>query len=80
MTFGNNLQDQVPAIVDYISDGIHSLNQFRNFVRDISHLERDYAQKLDNIAKKYKTAATKKQLESLNTEDNEWIILQVRHL
>ncbi|KAI9303643.1 hypothetical protein BJ944DRAFT_256666 [Cunninghamella echinulata] len=72
MTFGNDLQDQVPAIVDYISDGIHSLNQFRNFVRDISHLERDYAQKLDNIAKKYKTAATKKQSESLNTEDNEW--------
>ncbi|CAO3624271.1 unnamed protein product [Cunninghamella blakesleeana] len=71
MTFGNNLQDQVPAIVDYISDGIHSLNQFRNFVRDMSHLERDYAQKLENIAKKYKTAA-KKQVDSVGVEDSEW--------
>ncbi|KAI8337306.1 hypothetical protein BC941DRAFT_353177 [Chlamydoabsidia padenii] len=71
MTFGNDLQDQIPAIVDYVGDGIQSLNQFRNFVRDKSHLERDYAQKLENLAKKYKAAATKK-LPDNTTDDIEW--------
>ncbi|ORX50447.1 SH3-domain-containing protein [Hesseltinella vesiculosa] len=72
MTFGNDLQDQIPTIVDYVTDGIQSLNQFRSFVRDRSQLERDYAQKLENIARKYKIATTKKQGEVPNADDNEW--------
>lgn len=63
------IQDQIPAIVDYVGDGIQSMNQFRNFVRDRSHLERDYAQKLENMAKKYKVAASKRLPDS---DDTEW--------
>ncbi|KAI8078836.1 uncharacterized protein BX664DRAFT_380965 [Halteromyces radiatus] len=74
MTFGNDLQDQIPAINDYVGEGLQSLNQFRNFVRDKSHLEREYAQKMEHLAKKYKTA--KKQTLDTTTistnDDMEW--------
>ncbi|KAI8073147.1 hypothetical protein BC940DRAFT_290652 [Gongronella butleri] len=72
MTFGNDLPDQIPAIVDYVSDGISSLSQFRSFVRDRSQLERDYAQKLENIARRYRLATTKKQGDIAAGDDSEW--------
>ncbi|KAG2195795.1 hypothetical protein INT46_003437 [Mucor plumbeus] len=55
MTFGTDLKDQVPSILKYVGDGIHSLTQFRNFIKERSSIEREYAQKLDNLSRKYKT-------------------------
>lgn len=48
-------KDQVPSILKYVGDGIHSLTQFRNFIKERSSIEREYAQKLDNLSRKYKT-------------------------
>ncbi|RCH91684.1 hypothetical protein CU098_007902, partial [Rhizopus stolonifer] len=54
MTFGTDLKDQVPSILDYVGQGITSLSQFRAFIKEKSHIEREYAQKLENLTKKYK--------------------------
>ncbi|KAI7852598.1 hypothetical protein BDC45DRAFT_607176 [Circinella umbellata] len=70
MSFGTNLKCQIPAIVDYISDGIQQLQQFRNFVRDRSQIEKDYAQKLENLAKKYSPSS--KNAEVNMNEDADW--------
>lgn len=48
-------KDQVPSILKYVGDGIHSLTQFRNFIKERSSIEREYAQKLDTLSRKYKT-------------------------
>ncbi|KAI9492598.1 hypothetical protein BDB00DRAFT_827311 [Zychaea mexicana] len=73
MSFGTDLKCQVPAIVDYISDGIQQLNQFRNFVRDRSQIEKDYAQKLDNLARKYAPSVKNNNAEQATMgEDAEW--------
>ncbi|KAI8144182.1 hypothetical protein BJV82DRAFT_608592 [Fennellomyces sp. T-0311] len=70
MAFGTELKCQIPAIVDYVGDGVQQLTQFRNFVRDRSQIERDYAQKLDNLARKY--ASTARNNETTNGDDTEW--------
>ncbi|KAI9357879.1 hypothetical protein BD770DRAFT_420032 [Pilaira anomala] len=56
MTFGADLKDQIPSILTYVGDGIQSLTQFRNFIKDKSSIEREYAQKLENLTKKYKSS------------------------
>lgn len=55
-------QPQVTAILDHVGEGIQELHRFRAFVKERSQIEKDYAQKLENLAKKY----TKK----LDAEDN----------
>ncbi|KAI7865233.1 hypothetical protein BDF14DRAFT_1875630 [Spinellus fusiger] len=55
MTFSTHLQNHTPVILDYVGDGIQSLQQFRSFVKDKSHLDRDYGQKLESLTKKYRT-------------------------
>lgn len=59
MTFGTDLKDQIPNILTYVGDGIQTLTQFRNFIKDKSNIEREYAQKLDNLARKYKSHGKK---------------------
>ncbi|KAI9250039.1 hypothetical protein BY458DRAFT_34648 [Sporodiniella umbellata] len=54
MSFGIELKEQVPAILDYVGQGITSLSQFRLFIKEKSHLDREYAQKLENLTKKHK--------------------------
>ncbi|KAI9268257.1 hypothetical protein BDA99DRAFT_505321 [Phascolomyces articulosus] len=70
MSFGTDLKCQIPAIVDYLSDGIQQLTQFRNFVRDRSQIEKDYAQKLENLARKYSPSSPKNEV-NMN-DDTEW--------
>ncbi|KAI8971438.1 hypothetical protein BDF20DRAFT_679072 [Mycotypha africana] len=55
MTFGTDLKDQIPLIVKYVGDGIESLHQFRSFLKERSNIEREYAQKLEQLSKKYKS-------------------------
>ncbi|CEP09015.1 hypothetical protein [Parasitella parasitica] len=70
MTFGTDLKDQVPSILKYVSDGIHSLTQFRNFLKERSSIEREYAQKLDALSRKYKS--TNKKTSSTTDQQDEW--------
>ena len=80
--YDTNEKCQVPAIVDYISDGIQQLQQFRNFVRDRSQIEKDYAQKLENLAKKYSPSAKNAEV-NMNDDadwtsaDSRWIFLSL---
>ncbi|KAI8877427.1 hypothetical protein K501DRAFT_278482 [Backusella circina FSU 941] len=70
MTFGTELKDQVPTILSHVGDGIHSLSQFRNFIKDKNAIEREYAQKLEHLTRKYKSASKQKLAE--NTTQDEW--------
>ncbi|KAI9480354.1 MAG: hypothetical protein EXX96DRAFT_481652 [Benjaminiella poitrasii] len=76
MTFGSDLKDQIPSILKYVGDGIQSLHQFRNFIKDRSTIERDYAQKLESLTRKYKTGHTRRFIHtSSNSADghqDEW--------
>ncbi|KAI7894598.1 uncharacterized protein EV154DRAFT_542366 [Mucor mucedo] len=70
MTFGTDLKDQIPSILNYVGDGIHSLTQFRNFIKDKTSIEREYAQKLENLTKKYKS--NKKIVSTPGEQQDEW--------
>ncbi|KAI7902151.1 uncharacterized protein BX663DRAFT_436127 [Cokeromyces recurvatus] len=78
MTFGTDLKDQIPSIVKYVGDGIQSLYQFRNFIRDRATIEREYAQKLESLTKKYKTGQTSRRFmpgnggELHHQEEKDW--------
>ncbi|KAI9273305.1 hypothetical protein EDC94DRAFT_644570 [Helicostylum pulchrum] len=73
MTFGSDLKDQIPSILTYVGDGIHSLTQFRSFIKDKSSIEREYAQKLDNLTRKYKSNTNKKNISTPgDTQQDEW--------
>ncbi|KAI8370561.1 uncharacterized protein BYT42DRAFT_582860 [Radiomyces spectabilis] len=69
MSFGVELKDQIPAITEYVGDGIQSLQQLRQFVRERSNIEREYAQKLENLAKKYKGSGKKA---TMTDASDEW--------
>ncbi|KAL0072954.1 hypothetical protein F4703DRAFT_1901465 [Phycomyces blakesleeanus] len=71
MSFGTDLKNHAPAIIEHVGDGIQSLNQMRNFARDRSHIEREYAQKLESLAKKYKQNSRSRS-NDLATNDNDW--------
>lgn len=60
----------MPAILSHVGEGIHSLSQFRSFIKDKSAIEREYAQKLEHLTRKYKS--TSKQKLSENTAQDEW--------
>jgi hypothetical protein len=69
-----DLKDDIPTIIDYIGDGIQSLNQLRSFLKEKSSIEREYAQKLENLTKKYRNH-NKKTLEGQQQQQNtsdEW--------
>ncbi|OAC99873.1 hypothetical protein MUCCIDRAFT_165699 [Mucor lusitanicus CBS 277.49] len=72
MTFGTDLKDQVPSILKYVGDGINSLTQFRNFIKERSSIEREYAQKLDTLSRKYKTHHSSKKAGSAADQQDEW--------
>ncbi|KAL7310474.1 Protein BZZ1 [Mucor circinelloides] len=72
MTFGTDLKDQVPSILKYVGDGINSLTQFRNFIKERSSIEREYAQKLDTLSRKYKAHSSNKKTGNTTDQQDEW--------
>ncbi|KAI8996810.1 hypothetical protein BDB01DRAFT_845530 [Pilobolus umbonatus] len=72
MTLGTHLKDQIPSILNYVGDGIQSLMQFRSFIKDRASIERDYAQKLENLSKKYKGNVNNKKSATANELNDEW--------
>ncbi|KAI8373277.1 hypothetical protein BD560DRAFT_328204 [Blakeslea trispora] len=72
MTFGTDLQDQIPSILNYVEDGVQSLSQFRNFIKDRSTIEREYAQKLESLSKKYKPNKKSPTSDVQQTDDWDW--------
>ncbi|CAO3673672.1 unnamed protein product [Umbelopsis vinacea] len=75
-SFGTDLKDQVPIIADHVADGIAFLDEFRSFAKDRVQLEREYAQKLEGLCRKYnskrqKVVAKPVAAQSTRTED-EW--------
>ncbi|GAN08627.1 actin polymerization protein Bzz1 [Mucor ambiguus] len=72
MTFGTDLKDQVPSILKYVGDGINSLTQFRNFIKERSNIEREYAQKLDTLTRKYKAHNSNKKTGNTADQQDDW--------
>ncbi|CAG8633452.1 10160_t:CDS:10 [Dentiscutata erythropus] len=60
MSFGSELKDQVTFISQFIQSGIQFLNEFRDFVKERAQIEKEYASKIDALAKKYSTKKDKK--------------------
>lgn len=56
--------------MDYLGEGIASLAQFRAFIKEKSHIEREYAQKLESLTKKYKPNIKQQQKDEWSSEDN----------
>ncbi|KAG0188036.1 hypothetical protein DFQ28_005464 [Apophysomyces sp. BC1034] len=81
MTFGTDLKaswtlvksehDNVPAILEHVENGVHSLQQYRNFVKERASIEKEYAQKLENLAKKYKPNSKTSPNEAAK-DDGDW--------
>ncbi|KAI9284157.1 hypothetical protein BC943DRAFT_326454 [Umbelopsis sp. AD052] len=75
-TFGTDLKDQVPLIADHVGDGIAFLDEFRSFAKDRLQLEKDYAQKLESLCRKYNSKKQKVTTKSSSAQparqDDEW--------
>jgi len=75
-TFGIDLKDQVPTIAEHVADGIAFLDEFRSFAKDRIQIEKEYAQKMEGLCRKYnskrqKVAAKPVTAQTIRTED-EW--------
>ncbi|RUP43324.1 hypothetical protein BC936DRAFT_137340 [Jimgerdemannia flammicorona] len=69
-------QYHIPAIVQHVGDGIGLLHEFRDFVKERAQIEKEYADKLEKLTKRY--AVNKNKRKSNNDkqekldEDDEW--------
>ncbi|PKY45865.1 FCH-domain-containing protein [Rhizophagus irregularis] len=62
MSFGTELKDQVSSVNQFVQSGIHFLNDFRDFVKERAQIEKEYAQKIEALVKKYSSKKDKKAL------------------
>ncbi|KAF0420928.1 FCH-domain-containing protein [Gigaspora margarita] len=60
MSFGSELKDQITSVSQFVQNGIQFLNEFRDFVKERAQIEKEYAGKIDALAKKYSTKKDKK--------------------
>ncbi|RUS30762.1 hypothetical protein BC938DRAFT_478989 [Jimgerdemannia flammicorona] len=69
-------QYHIPAIVQHVGDGIGLLHELRDFVKERAQIEKEYADKLEKLTKRY--AVNKNKRKSNNDkqekldEDDEW--------
>ncbi|KAI3654933.1 hypothetical protein MP228_000313 [Amoeboaphelidium protococcarum] len=59
MTFGEHLKDQLPVIDKYTQNGLTLAQEIRDFIKERSQLEKDYAHKLDSLSKRYSSKKEK---------------------
>ncbi|KAG0006715.1 hypothetical protein BGZ65_004795 [Modicella reniformis] len=52
--------DQIPTINQHLLSGIAFLNEFRDFCKERANIERDYAHRIDGLARKYQNKWEKK--------------------
>jgi len=66
----------VPLIADHVADGIAFLDEFRSFAKDRLQLEKEYAQKLEGLCRKYNSKRQKVTTKSSSAQparpDDEW--------
>ncbi|PKY15196.1 hypothetical protein GLOIN_2v1482746 [Rhizophagus irregularis DAOM 181602=DAOM 197198] len=62
MSFGTELKDQVSSVNQFVQSGIHFLNDFRDFIKERAQIEKEYAQKIEALVKKYSSKKDKKAL------------------
>ncbi|RHZ77479.1 hypothetical protein Glove_177g134 [Diversispora epigaea] len=53
MSFGSELKDQVSTVNQHIQNGIQFIHEFREFVKERAQIEKEYANKLEGLAKKH---------------------------
>ncbi|CAG8434589.1 6981_t:CDS:10 [Ambispora gerdemannii] len=61
-SFGSELKDQVTAVNQFVQSGIQFLNDIRDFIKERAQIEKDYAHKLETLAKKYASKKDKKSI------------------
>lgn len=66
----------MPTIAEHVADGIAFLDEFRSFAKDRIQIEKEYAQKMEGLCRKYnskrqKVAAKPVTAQTIRTED-EW--------
>ncbi|CAG8515065.1 8350_t:CDS:10 [Acaulospora morrowiae] len=62
MSFGSELRDQVATVNQFVSNGIQFLNEVRDFVKERAQIEKEYASKIDALAKKHLSKRDKKEV------------------
>ncbi|CAG8576472.1 4892_t:CDS:10 [Diversispora eburnea] len=60
MSFGSELKDQVSTVNQYIQNGIQFMHEFREFVKERAQIEKEYASKIEGLAKKHLLKKEKK--------------------
>lgn len=50
------------SVNQFVQSGIHFLNDFRDFVKERAQIEKEYAQKIEALVKKYSNKKDKKAL------------------
>ncbi|RUS22260.1 hypothetical protein BC937DRAFT_89863 [Endogone sp. FLAS-F59071] len=72
----NCRQYHIPAIVQHVGDGIGLLSEFRDFVKERAQIEKDYADKLEKLTKRYAVKKDKKKgvekQDRMGDDDDEW--------
>ncbi|CAG8725377.1 5701_t:CDS:2, partial [Ambispora leptoticha] len=54
--------DQVVAVNQFVQGGIQFINDIRDFIKERAQIEKDYAHKLETLAKKYASRKDKKSI------------------
>ncbi|RIA98362.1 hypothetical protein C1645_731713 [Glomus cerebriforme] len=62
MSFGTELKDQVSSVNQFVQSGIQFLHDFRDFIKERAQIEKEYAQKIETLVKKYSNKKDKKAL------------------
>lgn len=50
------------SVNQFVQSGIHFLNDFRDFIKERAQIEKEYAQKIEALVKKYSSKKDKKAL------------------
>lgn len=50
------------SVNQFVQSGIHFLNDFRDFIKERAQIEKEYAQKIEALVKKYSSKKDKKTL------------------
>ncbi|CAG8504074.1 11876_t:CDS:10 [Acaulospora colombiana] len=62
MSFGSELKDQFSTVNQFVSGGIQFLNEVREFIKERAQIEKEYAGKIEALARKYLLKKEKKEV------------------
>ncbi|KAL1925433.1 uncharacterized protein VTP21DRAFT_316 [Calcarisporiella thermophila] len=75
MLLATDLKDPVPIISEHLQNGIHFVDDCREFVKERAQIEREYSQRLEALAKKYQNKKNRSPEEDECSAQQAWAII-----